>query len=95
MGYAFVSAVLPALSECWQENGDNSRACRLGSSIINITAAFMLILTIIGLIASPSLVWITAPGLPEGDGGLGSDLAKSSSVNDFYVHRFGYFRHSQ
>ena len=76
LGYAFVSAVLPALSECWQENGDNSRACRLGSSIINITAAFMLILTIIGLIASPSLVWITAPGLPEETAALAADLAR-------------------
>ncbi|MBS1348063.1 MAG: murein biosynthesis integral membrane protein MurJ [Firmicutes bacterium] len=76
LGYAFVSAVLPALSECWQETGDNSRACRLGSSIINITAAFMLLLTIIGLFAAPELVWLTAPGLPDETAALAAELAR-------------------
>ena len=76
LGYAFVSAVLPALSECWQEHGDNSRACRLGSSIINVTAVFMLLLSLIGLIAAPELVWLTAPGLPDETAALAADLAR-------------------
>ncbi|NLF79873.1 MAG: murein biosynthesis integral membrane protein MurJ [Clostridia bacterium] len=76
LGYAFVSAVLPLLSECWQESGDNSRTFRLGSSLINITAAGMLLLSIIGIAASPALVWLVAPGLPRETAALAAGLAR-------------------
>jgi len=76
LGYAFVSAVLPMLSECWAEVGDNSRACRLGSTLINVTAAGMLALSLIGVLAAPALVWLTAPGLPPDTAELAADLAR-------------------
>jgi putative peptidoglycan lipid II flippase len=76
LGYAFVSAVLPELSECWQETGDNRRAYLLGSTLINVTTAGMLALSVIGILAAPALVWLTAPGLPADTATLAADLAR-------------------
>lgn len=75
LGYAFVSAVLPALSRYWKEDGDNREACRIGSTLINVVAAGMLLISFLGMIASPLLVWLTAPELPADTAALAADLA--------------------
>ncbi len=76
LGYAFVSAVLPVISQYWQEDGDNLRACRLGSTLINITGLGMIVLSLLGILAANALVWITAPGLAEETSLLAADLAR-------------------
>ena len=76
LGYAFVSAVLPLLSRCWRQEGDNSQACRLGSTLINVSAALMLLLSLAGVLAARLLVWLTAPELPPATAGLAVSLTR-------------------
>ena len=63
LGYAFISAILPELSACWTDQGDNSRACRLGSTLLNVIVASMVVLSLAGILAAKGLIWLTAPGL--------------------------------
>ncbi|MDO4732142.1 MAG: murein biosynthesis integral membrane protein MurJ [Bacillota bacterium] len=76
LGFAFVSAVLPMLSQYWQEGGDNREAYRLGSSLINLVAIGMLVLSLIGVLASPLLIWLTAPELPGETAALAGEMAR-------------------
>jgi len=76
LGYAFVSAVLPLLSRCWQEQGDNRVACRLGSTLINISAAGMLAVSAAGVLAARLLVWLTAPDLDQATAALATELTR-------------------
>ncbi|MBQ6808190.1 MAG: murein biosynthesis integral membrane protein MurJ [Firmicutes bacterium] len=76
LGFAFVSAVLPMLSQYWQSEGDNGEACRLGSTLINLVAVGMLIICIIGILASPLLIWLTAPELPASTADLAAQMAR-------------------
>ena len=66
LGYSFISAILPELSACWVENGDNSRACRLGSTLLNIIVVGMAVLSLLGILGAEGLIRLTAPGL-DGD----------------------------
>lgn len=66
LGYAFVSAALPAINACWQREDGQEEAFRLGSSLINVTALVMAVLVGLGLIFAPALVWLCAPNFtPE------------------------------
>ena len=66
LGYAFISAILPELSSCWAEEGDNERAYRLGSTLLNLIVGSMIALSLVGILAAKGLIWLTAPGLnPE------------------------------
>ena len=76
LGYAFVSAVLPMFSQYWRSEGDNSEACRLGSTLINLVAAGMLGICLIGILASRGLIWITAPELPADTAALAASMAQ-------------------
>lgn len=76
LGYAFVSAVLPLLSQYWHSDGENREACRLGSTLINIVAAGMLVLSILGILASRELVWLTAPDLSGDTATLAAQLTR-------------------
>lgn len=76
LGYAFVSAVLPMFSQYWRSEGDNSEACRLGSTLINLVAVGMLLICLIGMIASPVLIWLTAPELPPETASLAAQMAR-------------------
>ena len=76
LGYAFVSAVLPMLSQYWRRDGDNTEACRLGSTLINIVAAGMLLLSILGMLASRELIWLTAPELAGDTAALAAQLTR-------------------
>ncbi len=76
LGYAFVSAVLPMLSQYWQADGDNREANRLGSTLINLVAAGMLLLSLAGIAASQLLVWLTAPELPTDTALLAAKMAR-------------------
>ena len=46
LGYAFVSAVLPVFSGLWDAEESRAEANRLGSSLINIVGAAMLMLSL-------------------------------------------------
>lgn len=76
LGYAFVSAVLPLLSRCWVEEGDNSEACRLGSTLLNISAAAMLAVSLLGVVLARLLVWLTAPSLDQPTAELATMLTR-------------------
>ncbi len=76
LGYAFVSAVLPLLSACWKEEGDNEEAYRLGSSLINLTLIVMTALAVLGVLAAPALVWLTAPALDADTYSLSVELTR-------------------
>ena len=76
LGYAFVSAILPELSGCWVEGGDNRRACRLGSTLINITAGGMGVLSLIGILTAKWLIFLTAPGLSGDTEELAVNMAR-------------------
>ena len=76
LGFAFISAVLPILSQHWQEDGNNEYAYRIGSSLINITALGMSLISIVGIIIAPTLIWLTAPGLNPATADLAVDLAR-------------------
>ncbi|MDO4581144.1 MAG: murein biosynthesis integral membrane protein MurJ [Bacillota bacterium] len=76
LGYAFVSAVLPALSHYWSEGEDNSEAHHLASSLLNITALLLLPLSLLGVAAAPFLVWLTAPNLPADTAQLAAQLTR-------------------
>jgi len=76
LGYAFVSAVLPVFNVYWKDSGSNEDAFRLGSSLINIITAIVLLLTLAGVLLAPQLVAVTAPGLPEKTATLAADLTR-------------------
>ena len=76
LGFAFVSAVLPILSQYWQEDGNNEYAYRIGSTLINITALGMIIISLFGILAAPALIWATAPGLTEQTASIAANIAR-------------------
>lgn len=76
LGYAFVSAILPVFNSYWQDEGDNLEASRLGSTLINATAILMLVLSLVGILLAPQLVWLTAPNLPAQTAQLAGELTQ-------------------
>ena len=76
LGFAMVSAVLPTLSRYWRQDGDNREGCRIASTLINIVAAGMLLISVLGIVFAPQLVWLTAPELPAETATLAAQLAR-------------------
>ncbi len=63
LGYALVTAVVPILTKYWVDD-DREQAYHVGSSLINLTAISMAILSVLGIFCAPALVAVTAPNLP-------------------------------
>ncbi|MGI5891408.1 MAG: murein biosynthesis integral membrane protein MurJ [Bacillota bacterium] len=63
LGLALVTVVVPVLTRYWV-NEQDEEAGRVGSSLINLTAICMVVITILGIACAPGLVFITAPNLP-------------------------------
>ncbi len=75
LGAALVTAVVPALTRYWVA-GDDEEANRVGSSLLNLTALLLTVLTLLGIWATPALVFLTAPNLPPEAAALAVDLAR-------------------
>lgn len=75
LGYAFVSALLPQLTACWQR-GDEARGQLLGSSVINLVSLAAVGLTLLGLACAPLLVRLTAPQLAADTARLAVELTR-------------------
>ena len=76
LGYAFVSAILPLFGRYWREEGDNEEAFRLGSTLINLVSIVMLVLSVVGILAASTLVWLTAPHLSVETAALATKLTQ-------------------
>ena len=76
LGYAFVSAALPAINSCWQREGGEEEAFRLGSSLLNFTALVMAVLVVLGMIFAPALVWLFAPNFSSETAALATQLTR-------------------
>ncbi|MGI6361666.1 MAG: murein biosynthesis integral membrane protein MurJ [Bacillota bacterium] len=65
LGFALVTVTVPVLTRYWINN-DQEAAFHVGSSITNIIAIIMAVVSVIGIAFAPTLVFLTAPNLaPE------------------------------
>ena len=76
LGYAFVSAALPAINACWQREGGREEAFRIGSTLLNFTALVMAVLVVLGIIFAPALVWLFAPNFSPETAALAARLTR-------------------
>lgn len=76
LGYALVTAVVPILARYWREEGDNTEALRLGSTLLLCTSGGLLVFTLLGLAATPLLVYLCAPGFSAETAALTTTLTR-------------------
>ena len=75
LGYALVSAVVPVLTKYWVKDAEEE-GFYVANSLINVTALILGAISIIGIIAAPALVFITAPNLPSEANQLSINLTR-------------------
>lgn len=75
LGYALVTVVVPVLTK-YRKEGDLAQASLVGSSLINLTALALGGLTLLGILITPLLVFLTAPNLPPETAALSIHLAR-------------------
>ncbi|NMA15306.1 MAG: murein biosynthesis integral membrane protein MurJ, partial [Clostridia bacterium] len=74
LGFALVTAVVPVLTK-YLVKKDYEQAWHVASTIINLTAALLIVFSLLGMIAAAFLVKITAPGFSPDLSRLATDLA--------------------
>jgi len=70
LGFALVTMVVPIMTSYFVE-GKDEEAWDVANSLINITAILLALVSVLGFIFAPQLVFITAPNLPA----RGTELA--------------------
>jgi putative peptidoglycan lipid II flippase len=75
LGFALVTAVVPVLTK-YLVKKDYEQAWHVASTIINLTAALLIVFSLLGMIAAAFLVKITAPGFSPDLSRLATDLAR-------------------
>ena len=76
LGYAFVSAALPAINASWQREGGREEAFLIGSTLLNFTALVMAVLVVLGIVFAPALVWLFAPSFSPETASLAAQLTR-------------------
>ena len=75
LGFALVTAVVPVLTK-YLVDEDHDQAWHVASSILNLTALVLAVLTVIGMFSADFLVGVTAPGFSPELAGMATKLTR-------------------